>query len=191
MLVDKKQQLRASMQAYRAELTPQQKETYDAAIAQRVQDERIWKQSHTIFLYWSVRKEVQTHQLIHQALQSGKSVCLPKCHENGMMTAHRITCVEDLTQIRYGIAEPDATCLQVPATQINLIITPCLCVDSKGYRLGYGGGYYDRFLARVPKVATIALCYQQGIVPTTYPQAHDIPVQQVITERGRVYFNEK
>ena len=96
------------------------------------------------------------------------------------MAARRICSLADLTEQTYGIPEPGAHCPEIPPEQIDLCIVPSLACDRAGYRLGYGGGFYDRFLAAEPEHPTAALCYDFQMLPHLDTDPFDIPVDLVL-----------
>ena len=91
---------------------------------------------------------------------------------------------KDLVEHRYGMLEPNANCPIFPADQLQLIFVPGIAFDVNGYRLGYGMGFYDRFLPVCPNAVTIGFAFQAQIVEDTYPQPWDIPVQHIFTEES-------
>lgn len=190
-VTDEKAKLRSRMLAHRATRSPDEKRKIDSAIFEQVLLQERLKNCKVLFIYMSVADEICTHTLIELALSLGKTVCLPKCGAGGTMSAHQIFSPSELTNGRLGIPEPDSTCPMVLPEQIDFIIAPCLCVDHKGYRIGYGGGYYDRFLAHAVHASVFALCASDCVVTSAYPEAHDIPVHKIITEREVLNINEE
>jgi 5-formyltetrahydrofolate cyclo-ligase len=138
-----------------------------------------------IFCFVGVGREIDTRPVILDALASGKRVAVPKCIGKGLMEAYEITRLSDLETGFFGLLEPGPHCPLVPREQIDFILVPCLSCDHQGYRLGQGGGYYDRYLARGP-FRGAALCREQMLCPDIPHAAHDIPVPMVITDQ-RVY----
>ena len=109
--------------------------------------------------------------------------------ERGRMEAYAITSTDDLEPGAYGILEPKAYCQRVLPEEIDLCVVPCLCVGSGGTRLGYGGGYYDRYLPRLrPDAVCAALCRErlQGEEPPKEP--HDRPVDLAVTEKQVIFY---
>jgi 5-formyltetrahydrofolate cyclo-ligase len=96
------------------------------------------------------------------------------------MDAYEIAGAHDLTPGRYGIPEPKAHCLPVSPEDIDLIILPCVCCDREGYRLGYGGGFYDRWLSG-RRARSAALCFENILVPRVPREPHDEPVDFIVT----------
>ncbi len=138
---------------------------------------------HCVFLYVSVADEIGTRKILQEALRLHKTVCVPRCIAKGIMTAHRIRSMGDLQEGKYGIPEPRDGCPEIMPDAIDLIVAPCVCAERAGYRLGYGGGYYDRFLAQTQHAAVCALCPEIAIVPTVYPQPYDQKCTKIVTER--------
>ena len=138
----------------------------------------------TVMLYLSMRSEVETFDLLGALLQQGKTVCAPVVDTRQLaLTPHQIRNPKtELVRHRYGLLEPSATCPIFPTSQLQLIIVPGIAFDANGYRLGYGKGFYDRFLAKCPDAVRVGLAYQLQVVEDTYPQTWDVPVQYIFTE---------
>ena len=106
------------------------------------------------------------------------------------MTARRIRSLDELRAGKYGILEPDAAAEELPPEQIGLIIVPALACDRQGYRLGYGGGYYDRFLSHTGAVR-MALCAEARLLSRLPHEPFDMRCNYVITERQVLHTDEK
>lgn len=135
----------------------------------------------TVLLFWSMTREPDTRPAISRLLALGKRVCLPKCLPGRLMEARQWTGDERLLPSGYGIPEPGNGCPIVSREDIDVILVPNLCCDRDNYRLGHGGGYYDRYLAGY-KGLTVALCpgaFFQDRVPR---EGHDLPVGLVLTD---------
>ena len=141
-----------------------------------------------VMLYLSMRSEVETDSLLEGLLDAGKRVSAPVVDtERNCLIPRRIQGgATDLVRHRYGMLEPSTACPIFPVTQLQLIVVPGIAFDREGYRLGYGKGFYDRFLANCPEAIPIGLAYQIQIVEDTFPEAWDVPVQHVFTETGRM-----
>lgn len=135
-----------------------------------------------IMVFAGVGHEPDTRELIRTLLAEGKQVILPRCLPQNRMEGRRIGCVEDLRRGKFGIPEPGEDCPVVDRDTIDLILTPCLCCDQVGYRLGRGGGYYDRFLAGFSGV-TVALCPEDRLQSRLPTDEFDVPVSVVLTEK--------
>ncbi|MDN4635368.1 MULTISPECIES: 5-formyltetrahydrofolate cyclo-ligase [unclassified Bacillus (in: firmicutes)] len=147
-----------------------------------------WKQAKTIALTMSRGKEIPTMPLIEKAWEEGKTVCIPTCFSKTKeMVFYEYTPETKMTSSYFGLMEPDpleATVVHKEA--IDLIIVPGVCFDQRGYRIGFGGGYYDRYLADYHGV-TIALCLSLQQTRHIPAEAHDIPVSMIVSEKGTLY----
>lgn len=132
----------------------------------------------SFFVYYSFGTEVDTHALINTLLEAGKTVCLPRVIGRGM-AAVRYT-AGALEKGAYGIWEP----IGMKDTPCEIALVPLLAVDAAGNRLGYGGGYYDRYLRSHPNMLRVGLCYEGQVVPALPAEKTDIPLSAIITENG-------
>ena len=141
-----------------------------------------------VMLYLNMRSEVETTDLLEGLLNSGKQICAPVINtEQVKLTPRRIQNPKtELVRHRYGMLEPNDACPIFPTEHLQLIVVPGIAFDRKGYRLGYGKGFYDRFLTKCPHAIPIGLAYQIQVVEDTFPQAWDVPVQHIFTETGRI-----
>ncbi len=157
----------------------------DEMIFCSVIDSPSYKNADVIFTYYSVRSEIDTVKIINKALSDGKKVALPKCTDNkGHMDFYFIEdSADSLVDGFYSIKEPDAfKCeLAVPGKK-NICIVPALSFDTKGYRLGYGGGYYDRFLQNF-NGEMIGLCYEECLCDALPYNEYDIKVDIIVTDK--------
>ncbi len=138
--------------------------------------------ARTVLLFYGVGKEPDTRPLIVHLLRRGYTVALPRCLPGRRMEARAVTGLDGLRPGAYGIAEPGEDCPLVERDRIDLVLTPNLCCDKLGYRLGHGAGYYDRYLAGYPGV-TAALCPEEWLQEELPRDAFDLPVQLVLTEK--------
>lgn len=140
------------------------------------------KQAKSVFLYLSFRSEVGTTLILETLLNRGVQVSVPRCHRStGTMDAVLIT---DLSQVKpgtYGILEPEPGLSVLSPKEIDIAVVPALAFDKEGYRLGYGGGYYDRFLGDFPGI-TIGLAFSDCITDRLPRESFDRPVDMVLTE---------
>lgn len=139
-------------------------------------------QARTVLLYHGMGAEPDTAQLLSPLWALGKTVALPRCLPGGEMEARRVEPGSALVRHTYGMLEPGEDCPPVERGILELILVPGLCFDRGGYRLGRGGGYYDRYLAAFSGY-TVGLCREEELFPAVPRQAHDRPVKVVVTER--------
>jgi 5-formyltetrahydrofolate cyclo-ligase len=157
----------------------------DRAICETLLGLSEYGRADTIFCYIGVGSEVDTLPFIRRALAEGKRVCAPALTRGGAMEAREIAGAWDVAPARFGLLEPKASCPEVPADEITFIVVPCLCCDRNGNRIGYGGGYYDRYLA-LSKAETVVVCREENICEDggIAPLPHDVRARVIVTERG-------
>ncbi|HLC64671.1 MAG TPA: 5-formyltetrahydrofolate cyclo-ligase [Candidatus Nanoarchaeia archaeon] len=146
------------------------------------------EKKNAIMLYASFDGEVDTHEIIKELLKRKKIVLLPKVGKKGIMPVN-VKRFNELKPRRYGILEPIGTRAH-PANKIDCIVVPGICFDENGHRIGFGAGFYDRFLSNV-KCKKIGLAFDFQIVKKIPPHPHDIPVDVIITENRVIYCNRK
>lgn len=135
----------------------------------------------TVMVFCGVGREPDTDDLIRALLDRGKRVALPVCLLQRQMEARVITCQSQLAPNRYGIPEPDGMCPVVAPADIDVVLVPSLMCDRAGYRLGYGGGYYDRWLKDFHGF-TVAVCPPERLVDALPRDEYDVPVQLLLCE---------
>ena len=176
--------LRTQLRSAYASLSAEERMTADRAITERVLSHPAVQQSETVFLYASVGREVHTYDLIDKLYAQGKTVALPKCQRGGAMEFYRYT--GELTEGKFRIPEPVGDELLSPKFY-DVMLVPALAYDRAGYRIGQGGGYYDRYMAQHPCVC-IGVCRERFVLDEVPRMWNDLAVDYVITESS-VYFN--
>lgn len=161
----------------------------DHAIAETVLADPHVRNADTILLYASFGSEADTWQIAEQLLSSGKKVAFPLCHKDGIMSFHLVRLLSDLSEGHYGIREPDSALPQPQLSGNTVCIVPGLAFTPDGGRLGYGGGFYDRFLSAHTDICSIALAYESCITDSLPVLQHDIKVDTVVTEERKVQCN--
>ena len=179
-----KQRLREERLAARETLSEQERCVLDDCIIQKLLETPEYAEATTVLTYVSVSSEVSTRMFIECALRDGKTVAVPRCLPGHCLEFVAIASLEQLVAAPFNLLEPAKELPAVTEDQKNnsICIVPALLVDTKGYRLGYGAGFYDRFLSTYPG-KKICLAYQQSLSRTTLPHtAFDVAVDVVITE---------
>lgn len=179
-----KQRLREERLAAREALSEQERSVLDDRITQKLLATSEYAEATTVLTYVSVSSEVSTRMFIECALRDGKTVAVPRCLPGHCLEFVAIASVEQLVAAPFNLLEPAKELPALTEDQKNnsICIVPALLVDAKGYRLGYGAGFYDRFLSTYPG-KKICLAYQQSLSRTTLPHtAFDVAVDLVITE---------
>lgn len=181
-----KDTLRESIKVKRKALNDIDRQSKDSNIFNNVKNEDIFIRANVIFIFVSFEDEVDTHGIINYALGLGKTVCVPKVITRACgMKALKIHNLRDMCRSKYGILEPLDGADEILAADIDLFLVPGLAFDAKGGRVGYGGGFYDRFLLGAKQKADkIALGYDFQIVDEVPLEATDILIDGIITERG-------
>ena len=186
---DSKQILRQKMLLLRSQLDPDYVEMSDSAIIQNIIESPIYQSSKVIFCFVSMEGEVNTRPLIEDALSKGKTACVPKVISKGRMEAFRIDSFDDFEISSFGIEEPKEGSQLIDPNQIDLGIIPNVVVSKDGYRLGYGGGFYDRYLLRT-KLYRLAVCREQLVQDQIPIESHDQRLDAIVTELGIQNINE-
>ena len=156
-----------------------QKVTLDLALTERLLQHPFYQEAEVIATYLSFSHEFQTQELIEQALKDGKKVLIPKTYPKGRMD-FVVYDPQQLVKTSFGLLEPQGDLEVVDASQIDLIHVPGLAFTTEGYRIGYGGGYYDRYLEHFSghTLSTVYPCQIQDFIS----ENHDIPVQEVLID---------
>ncbi len=154
-------------------------------IQEKVLNHSWFEQSKTVFVYVSTGSEVRTSNIIRMALKKGKNVCVPRVIPGIKMEAVPISNIEkDLQLGFYNIMEPKPCLLPIKEEKIDLVIVPGLAFDRRGFRLGYGGGYYDKYLPLLSSTCkTIGVAFHSQIFEALPVDEHDKAVMMVITDR--------
>ncbi len=176
--------LRERYKTFRRELPPEKKARLDQMIASRVTSLWQYKRNRLLLIYVSTAIEVDTYRIMEQAWADGKRVAVPRCVPGTRnMEFYYINSLGDLEPGTFGVLEPrpDRSRL-LTDFQSGLCIVPALSYDWHGYRLGYGKGYYDRFLARFGG-QMIGICYSECVQKRLPHGRFDRPVELLVTER--------
>lgn len=178
-----KKQLRQEMREKLASISKQLYEEKSYNIAERLYKESNWLNAKTVGITISKPPEVDTYQIIRKAWEQGKTVVVPKCIPSNKQLVFR--CLEDFNQLEtvyFGLLEPkESITRKVEPNEIDLLIVPGLSFTKVGFRLGVGGGYYDRFLENY-QGDKISLAFDIQIVPDLPVEEHDLPVDKIITD---------
>ena len=160
-----------------------QKQAIDQALTEGLLQHPFYQEAKVIASYLSFPHEFQTQELIDQALRDGKKVLIPKTYPKGRME-FVVYDPQQLVKTSFGLLEPQGNLEVVDTSQIDLIHVPGLAFTTEGYRIGYGGGYYDRYLENFAghSLSTIYPCQVQEF----NSEDHDIPVQEVLIDEGNL-----
>ena len=178
--------LRKHFQLLRDSIAPATRKEWDQAILQHLTDHTVFEEASHLFTYLNFRSEVDTRSIIEAAWAVGKTVSIPRLKgDSAAMEAVPFHAWSELVPGTFGLLEPASYIAPLALPFGTLILLPGLAFDRNGNRLGYGGGYYDRFLSR-PRLRCIkaGLAYQAQITDLPQPERFDQRVDWIITELG-------
>ena len=178
-----KSELRKQVLQEMKALSQEQKQAMDQALTDQFLKHPFCQEAKVIATYLSFPHEFQTQELIEQALKDGKKVLIPKTYPKGRMD-FVVYDSQQLVKTSFGLLEPQGNLEVVDASQIDLIHVPGLVFTTEGYRIGYGGGYYDRYLEHFTGHTLSAVYSSQ--VQDFIPENHDISVQEVLIDEGNL-----
>lgn len=136
-----------------------------------------------LFCYCSQSQEIPTGGIISAALSAGRTVALPQSLKDGLMIFRVVRDMHSLRPGVFGIMEPDGGCPELRPRPGDICAVPGVCFDRRFYRLGRGGGYYDRWLAENPALK-IGLCRERLLAERVPAEDFDIPMDILVTETG-------
>jgi len=180
--------LRKNMMVERNKLSPAQVRELSRKIAYKLWQLEPIRMAKVIMGFASIRNEVDLTPFMEQAGTKNKVILLPRIGQGGEMEAVEFRGWEYTAKGRYGIREP----LGKPyaAENIDAVLVPGLVFDGNGYRLGYGKGYYDRFLKLLGKSVFICgVCYEFQLVENVFPHESDIPMHWIVTDKSELAIN--
>jgi len=151
-------------------------------IFEKIFNSKEYKEANRIFTYVGINNELNTKKFINQSLIDGKKICIPYCRDRNTMLAYEVDSLDNLIKNDYGILEPDPLKSRlVEKYEIDYILVPCCTVDKKGNRLGFGRGYYDRFLSDYKGYKVLAIRSKQ-MVENVPNGPRDVRMENIITE---------
>ncbi|MCD7773631.1 MAG: 5-formyltetrahydrofolate cyclo-ligase [Ruminococcus sp.] len=142
-----------------------------------------FEKSRKILLYASYNNEVSTYNFFELARKLSKQIYFPKCQANGEMRFFEVSSLSELSPGMYGISEPDECTCEYENSSDTLCIVPAICFDKRGFRLGYGKGYYDRFLSAFEGLA-IGVVMDKFMVEYLPTLPTDIRVKKIISDKN-------
>ena len=189
-LKEEKKKLREELLQLRINIPDDERKTAESAIISKVLSLASFRFAETVLLYSPIKGEIDVMPIANAAFKAKKKVAFPLCNtENSTTTYHIVSSVDQLSPGSYGIPEPSSDLpVYVPSKDKNdLIIIPAVCFDRSGYRIGYGKGYYDRYLNNFGGTA-VGVTFERLVRPSV-PRGHfDKHVDLLITEKGAYSF---
>ena len=194
---DEKRKLRDEFRRIRDAILPEVRAVKSASVWKYVFELEEYKRAETLMLYSNIGSEVRTDVFLPKMLADGKRIALPVADDKEkIITPYEITDLSCLKTQTYGIKEPDLELIakgeikEVPKSEIDMVIVPGLGFDMFGNRLGYGGGFYDRFLKDY-KGVKVGVAYTECLYYRLPEDENDIKVDMVITEIGCERFGQE
>ena len=173
-----KKALRREIREQKRAMTEEEIASRSEKLGQLFAQSEAYRKAKTIYGYLPYNQEVRTVPMLERALRDGKRVAVPKIYGDTMKFLY----LDDLTKVEkneMGIPEPVAD-TPVADDRTALVLMPGLAFTKQGDRMGYGGGFYDRFLAEEPDHPTLALCYDFQMVESLPTEEFDVPVDTVL-----------
>lgn len=152
-------------------------------ISNKLIETELFTEAEKIFAYMSYKSEADTEILIRSSLEKGKCIALPRVSGADMVFAG-IMSYNDCVYGAYGIKEPKEKCEEVIPDEKTIIIVPGCAFTYDGARMGYGGGYYDRYLEKHKNITTVGYAFEEQIFEKIVIQEHDIRLDYIVTEKG-------
>lgn len=180
-----KKQMRADARIFRRSMDSALKRSFDKKICNKLLNLWAVREADTFLCYVSTDIEVDTRNFINALLKSGKKVAVPRC-EGGPseMNFYYINSLDELVPGSFGVLEPiPEKAKMLTDTENTVCIVPAFMFDKSGYRLGYGKGYYDRYLSRY-KGTAIGICYSENIRNELFHGKYDRTVDMIVTQRN-------
>lgn len=183
-VISEKKSIRRKMKQIRADILPEEKSFLDNKMRENLFASDIYKNSELVLTFISVGDEPDTREILKRVWRDGKTAAVPKCLPEHKMVFFVIESFDDCKDGAYGIPEPKDSCREADVSGKNVLcIVPGLAFDRSGARLGYGGGYYDRFLRKYPNICTLGYCAERYIIEEVPREDTDMDLWGLITEK--------
>lgn len=175
--------LREQYKQRRLAMDPAVKAAYDAKITENLCKTMTYLHAEQILLYSAQKTEIPTTAIFDRAISDGKRCLYPKCLSDGVMDYYYIDRLDQLAEGRFRLMEPVDISRTYQPSYTDVCLIPAFAFDECGFRLGYGKGYYDRFLVQFPGVK-VGLCYADFVERLLPRNRYDASVDILITEKG-------
>ncbi len=186
-----KTELRLACRQRRGSMDLEKKQVLDGQIAENVKKLKEYRPAKTLLIYMSTPIEVDTRKIIENAWADGKRVAIPRCiPDTRDMEFHYIDSFDMVAPGTFSVLEPDPSLPVVTDFSGCLMIVPGMQFDMKGYRIGYGKGYYDRYMVRFTGISA-GICYSEELKPFMYHGRYDRQVDIVVTDKRIKTCNQK
>lgn len=180
-IAEHKRNLRADMKRKRDGISQEVRKRWSDEICRNLQEQPAFRKAETVCFYYPLGSEANLLPVAQTALDLGKQAVFPRV-EGNEMEFYRVLSLEGFTEGAFHVMEPGGS--EVVREPEMLVFVPGLAFDERGNRMGYGKGYYDRYLARTSGCQKIGVCYKMQIVPQAPCEEYDIRMDAVVTEQG-------
>ena len=158
---------------------------------QNIEKSEAFLNADTVLLYYPIKNEISPLPLFELCLRMGKEVAFPVCQNEVLSLEFRkISSLDELSNAIFGISEPNSSCEIASLTKNTLCLVPAIAFSKSGHRLGYGKGFYDRFLTNFEGISA-GFSYSTLVLDSLPHEVHDIPLAMIVTESEVMYFAEK
>ncbi len=185
-----RERIREAAKQARRHLAPDAARRQAEQVTAHVRAWPVYQAARTVLLYIAMGDELDTAALLDAVLTDGKTLLVPRCAPEGRMGAVATNDWRALPKGRFGLSEPPSDAAAFDPARIDLVLLPGLAFDPAGNRLGWGAGYYDRFLPRT-RAVTAGLAFCEQVLPHVPSMPHDVAVQYLITPEGVVIAEDK
>ncbi len=184
--IARKREIRKQIRQLRDSMSEDEMDSKSSAV-----ESSLWRliherQAESIMFYISFGSEVRTENSINRAIGSGKTAIVPLCcpdEERKLLPCHLLDLQSEVEEGTFCVLEPKSEFRRpFPPEKIDLVVVPGLAFDERGYRIGYGAGYYDHFLPKCSQALFVGLAYEMQIIECAFPLAWDVPIHKIITE---------
>lgn len=179
-----KEALRKRVASLRRALNSEARAARSVSACRHVTQERAFVDARVVLGYAALRFELDPEAALDRAWALGKTVALPRVDpESGALSLHVVSKGDALSESAWGVREPLATSPCIAPEAVDLVLVPGLAFDARGYRLGFGKGFYDRLLPGLTRAVRIGLAFELSLLPEIPAEPHDVPMHFVITEK--------
>jgi 5-formyltetrahydrofolate cyclo-ligase len=186
-----KEALRQRLSALRRALSAEARGERAQRACERLLEQEAFSRARVVLAYSALRFELDPALAVARARALGKRVALPRVDvDSGELRLHAYTPGDELVESGFGVREPRADAALVAAEEVDLVLVPGLAFDGRGYRLGYGKGFYDRLLPSLKRATRFGLAFELSLLAEVPNAEHDVPMDVVVTEK-RVLLAER
>lgn len=178
---EEKKRLRALLRERLKTVSPEEWRRLSGLLCRRLWEDRFYAEAETVFCFVGAAGEIDTRPFLERVLRDGKTLAVPLCAAGGCMSARIITGLGDLRPGFFGLPEPGRDAPVLPRERTDLAVLPCLGADRNAFRLGKGGGYYDRYLDGYPG-RSLLVCPSLFLLPRVPREPFDMRADRLITD---------